>query len=143
MVDFFPHAKSLAGSHPTATARAQDLRPTREVIAEAITAFKNDSAADSTLQQLTTTLHQVEHSLKSHISTTSESINVHTTNQVAAATAQQLTQHSIIRKQLQLMTSASKEYTKHMDTIFSALNPDPAEGSSHPTALLNNDLDVE
>lgn len=51
-MDFIPHSKSLAGTHPTATARAQDERPTREVIAEAITAFKNDVAPDPTLHQL-------------------------------------------------------------------------------------------
>lgn len=90
LVDFFPHTKSLAGSHPSATARPQDQRPTREVIVEAITAFKNDTAQDATLNQLTTTLHQVEHSLKSHISCTSDTINTHTTSQIEAATAQQL-----------------------------------------------------
>lgn len=132
LVDFFPYVKSLAGSHPTAVARAQDSRPTHEVIAEAITAFKNDNTADSTLQQLTTTLHQVEHRLKSHISSTSEDINTHTTTQVEAATAQQLHQHSNMRKQLQLLTSVSKEYSKHMTNIFSALTSDPAKGPLQP-----------
>lgn len=50
LVDFFPHVKSLAGAHPTAAALAQDQRPTREVIAEALTAFKNDATPDPTLQ---------------------------------------------------------------------------------------------
>ena len=67
-VDFVPHVKSLAGTHPTATVLAQDQRPTREVIAEEITAFKNNTAPDSTLHELITTLHQFENRLKSHIS---------------------------------------------------------------------------
>ena len=57
LVDFVPHVNSLAGANPTATARAQDQRPTRKVIVEALTAFKNDNAQDSTIQQLATTLH--------------------------------------------------------------------------------------
>ena len=139
LVDFFPHVKSLAGSHPIATARAQDLCPTREVIAEAITAFKNDTATDTTLHQITTTLHQVETRLKSHITSTSHETNTHTTNQVAAATAQQLHQHAAIRKQLQLLTSTPSEYSKHMTSIFSALNSDPAEGSLQLAALAHQE----
>jgi hypothetical protein len=98
LLDFSPHVKSLAGTHPTATARAQDQRPTREIIAEAITAFKNDTAPDPTLHQLTNTLHQVETRLKTHITSVSDGINAHTTTQVEAATAQQLHQHASIHK---------------------------------------------
>ena len=140
LVDFSPHVKSLAGTHPTATAKAQDLRPTREVIAEAITALKNDTATDSTLHQLTNTLQQVEHRLTSHISSTSDGINTHTTTQIDAATAHQLQQHAAIRKQLQLLTSASKEYSLNMTNIFSALHSDPAKGLPNPTALDNQDI---
>ena len=64
LVDFFPYIKSLAGTHPTAAARAQDQRPTRKVIAKAITAFKNDATPDPTFHQLTTILDQVEIRLK-------------------------------------------------------------------------------
>jgi hypothetical protein len=50
-VDFSPHIKSLSGSStPVAAARAQsDSHPTRQIIADAITAFKNETAASSTL----------------------------------------------------------------------------------------------
>ena len=137
LVDFSLHIKSLAGSHPTATARAQDSRPTREVIAEAITALKNESAADSTLHQITNTLHQVEHRLKSHITQASEDTNNHTTTQVAAAIAQQLHQYTAIRKQLQLLTFASSEYSKHMTNIFRPstliLPKDPCQQTHLPT----------
>ena len=140
LVDFYPHVKSLVGSNPTAIAQAQDLRPAREVIAEAITAFKNDTATDSTLHQITTTLHRVENRLKTHITSTSDGTNTYTTTQVAAAIAQQMHQHASIRKQLQLLTSASKEYSQHMTSIFSALHSEPAEGSLHPADIPNQDV---
>ena len=141
LVDFIPHIKSLAGTHPTATARAQDQRPSKEVIAETIMAFKNDVAPDPTLYQLTTTLHQVESRLKSHITSTSEGINTHTAIQVDAATAKQLHQQASIRKQLQLLTSASNEYNKYMTSIILALHPELAEGSMNPDELALNDVD--
>ena len=86
LMEFFPHVKNLAGTHPTAVARAQDQRPTCEIIAEAITAFKNDTAVDTTLHQITSTLHQVEHRLKNHINSASDTVNNHTTLHVEAAT---------------------------------------------------------
>ena len=140
LVDFSLHVKSLAGSHPTATARAHDLRPIREIIAKAITAFKNDTTPDTTLHQLTTTLQQVETRLKTYITSTSDDVNTHTTTQLVAATVQQMTQHASIHKQLQLLTSASREYSKHMTSIFSALHVEPAKGSTHPTGLINTDI---
>lgn len=140
LVDFFPHVKSLARTHPTATARTQDQWPTREVIVEAITAFKNDTAPDSILHQLINTLHQVENRVKSHINTASDGINSHTTTHVEAATIQQLHQHASIRKQLQLLTSAFREYNKHMTSIFLALHSEPAKGSMYPDELTNNDV---
>jgi hypothetical protein len=132
LVDFSPHVKSLAGTHPTAVAKAQDRRPTREVIVEALTAFKNESLPAPNLSQLTNTLHQVESRLKNHMSTVKDNINVHTTTQLENTNAQQLHQHATIQKQLQLLLTASKEYNSHMTNIFSALNPEPAEGSLHP-----------
>ena len=140
LVDFSPHIKSLVGSQPIAIARAHDLRPTREVIAEAITAFKNDSTPNTTLHQLTTTLQQVKIGLKTHITSASDGVNTHTTTHLAAATAQQMTQHASIRKQLQVLSSASREYSKHMTSIFLALHAQLAEGSTHPTRLINTDV---
>ena len=48
-IEFTPHARSLAGSHLVVTSRQQDQQPTREVIAEAITVFKNKSTPTPTL----------------------------------------------------------------------------------------------
>jgi hypothetical protein len=88
LVDFSPHTKSLAGTNPSAAAKAQDRRPTREVIAEAITAFKNDSTLAPTFDQLPATLQQVETHLTTHMSTVGEGINLHTSAQVDAANTQ-------------------------------------------------------
>jgi hypothetical protein len=135
LVDFSPHTKSLAGTNPSAVAKAQDRRPTREVIAEAITAFKNDSTPAPTFDQLTAMLQQVETRLTTHMSAVGEGINLHTSAQVDAANTQQLNQHAAMRKQLQLLTSASRDYSTHMSSIFSALNSEPAEGSLGPHEL--------
>ena len=43
-VDFTPHSKSISGSAPHTVSKAQDSKPTREVIAEALTAFHNESS---------------------------------------------------------------------------------------------------
>ena len=59
-IDFAPHAHSLVGSYLVAAARQQDQRPTREVIAEAITAFKNESAPAPFLHQLIEVMQTVE-----------------------------------------------------------------------------------
>jgi hypothetical protein len=143
LIDFSPHIKSLAGTHPTATAKAQDRRPTCEVIAEALTAFKNESLPAPTLNQLTDTLHQVESRLKSHITSVKDNINIHTTTQLESANTQQLHQHAIIRKQIQLLTTASQQYNSHMTSIFSALNPEPAEGSLRPFDIPNTETNHE
>jgi hypothetical protein len=140
LIDFSLHIKSLAGTHPTATARAQDRRPTREVIVEAITAFKNDSVPSPTLDQFTATLHQVETRLKSHMSSVRNDITIHTAAKVDAASTQQMNQQAVIRRQLQLLTSASREYNTHTTSIFSVLNHEPAEGSPSTNELLIPDL---
>jgi hypothetical protein len=132
LVDFSLHTKSLARTNPSAAVKAQDRRPTCEVIAEAITAFKNDSTPAPTFDQLTATLQQIETRLTTHMSTVGEGINSHTTAQVDAATTQQLNQHAAIRKQLQLLTSASRDYSIHMSSIFSALNSELVDGSLSP-----------
>jgi hypothetical protein len=121
----------------------KDRRPTCEVIAEALTAFKNESLPAPTLNQLTDTLHQVESRLKSHITSVKDNINIHTTTQLESANTQQLHQHAIIRKQIQLLTTASQQYNSHMTSIFSALNPEPAEGSLRPFDIPNTETNHE
>lgn len=81
--------------------------------------------------------------MKTHISESSATINLHTTSQIGDAIAQQLNQHAALRKQLQLLTSASNEYSKNMASIFSALHPEPAEGSMNPDGLPTRDIVYE
>ena len=135
LIDFTPHIKSLAGAHPAATARAQDSRPTREVIAEAITAFKNEAPPIPSLQQLEASLQEVEGRLRTHISSVGIEVTNHTTQKMDAAAAQATTHHNHLAHQLQLLASASRTYSDQMGGIFSALNKGPADGPPAPLEL--------
>ncbi|KAG0594566.1 hypothetical protein M758_UG089000 [Ceratodon purpureus] len=136
LIDFIPHTRSLAGSNPIAAARTYNHWPTREVIAEKITALKNKAPSPPQLSQFEATLQAVEGHLKSHISTIGTEITTHTTTTIDTATAQathlQQTHHDYIRQQLHLLTSASKSYSDNIGGIFSALTSGPADGPPHP-----------
>jgi len=114
------------------TAKTQDQRPTREVIAEALTAFKNETPTPPTLNQFESTFHAVETRLRTHINNLGSTINNHTSTKIdttaAQVAAQQQLHHNHLAHQLQLMTSASREYSQQMSGIFSALNNGPPEG---------------
>ena len=141
-IDFAPHARSLAGTNPAAATRSHDQRPTREVIAEAITAYKNESPLLPTLTDMETSMQAVEGRLRTHITNIGGEINSHTTVKVDTATAQhhalQQSQHSLLLHQLQLLTSASRDYSNQMSGIFSGLNPGPPEGLLPPPDLPHN-----
>jgi hypothetical protein len=61
-VDFTPHARSLSGSSPlVAKAQAQsDNRPTRQIIADAIIALKNEAPSSLTMTELQHTIRDAE-----------------------------------------------------------------------------------
>lgn len=138
LVDFTPHSKSLAGAHPAAATKAQDSRPTREVIAEAITAFRNETSPTPTLQQFEASIQAVEGRLRNHISSVGHEITNHTGQKLDNAAAQATTHHNHIVQQLQLLASASRAYSDQMGGIFSALNNGPTEGPTLPSELLEN-----
>ena len=123
-----PHVKSLAGTHPIPTARSQDNRPTREVIAEAITAFKNETPPTPSLHQLEASLQAVEGRLRTHITSVGVEVTNHTAQKLDASAAQAVAHHNHLVHQLQLLASASREYGNQMGGIFSALNHGPTDG---------------
>jgi hypothetical protein len=88
-VDFIPHAKSLSGSStPTAAARIQsDNRPTRQIIADAITAFKNEATASPILLEFEHTVRTVEGRIIDHLQALGSNINSHTSTKINAAQA--------------------------------------------------------
>ena len=143
-----PHTRSISGAAPVATAQAQDLKPTREIIAGAITALKNESTAGPSFQQLETSFQQVELKLESHIETSllqaesrlkdhldrmGNTVNKHTTTTMDTVNEQNKTNHAFLLHHVQLLTAASQEYTKHMSGISTALlnaqssSPQPRE----------------
>lgn len=75
-----------------ANAKSQDQRPTREVIAEAIIALKNETPTPPTLNQFESTMQAVETRLRTHLSTLGSSINNHTSEKVDAAATQAVAQ---------------------------------------------------
>jgi hypothetical protein len=58
-IDFSPHCRSLAGASPSATARQHDACPTRETLADAITAMQNSSRPAPSLEELEVTMKGV------------------------------------------------------------------------------------
>jgi hypothetical protein len=133
-VDFSPHIKSLSGSStPAAVARAQsDSRPTRQIIADAITAFKNETAASSTLSEFEHTVRTTEGRIIDHLQALGSNINSHTSTKIDVVQATHQSQHSHILHQLQLLSTVSKEYSNHMSGISAALIQGSLASSSAP-----------
>lgn len=143
-IDFAPHPRSLKGSKPHATAKKHDERPTREVIAEAITAFKNETPSTPTLSQFKDSMHEVEDRLKTHISSLGTAINSHTTDSISTVVTQQQQQHTHLARQLEMLTSFSRDYSLQIGGIFSALNKGPSDGPSvHAPSLLTENTHLD
>lgn len=133
----------MSGTNPLPSSKSQDHRPTREVIAEAITALKNETPAAPTLTQFADSIHAVEDRLKSHISKLGTTINTHTSDKIEYVVTQQQHQHTHLAQQLQLLTSASRDYSLQMSGIFLALTSGPSEGPPpNPTLPQNIIFDV-
>lgn len=120
-VDFIPHKRSLAGSNPTAAARAHDTRPTREIIADEIAALQNQQPTAPSLQQLETSIHGVEARLDAKLDSLRDNINTHTTTITAASTAATTTRQDHLLQQLKQLTTASQAYNNQMLKITSVL----------------------
>ena len=139
-IDFAPHARSLAGSHPVATTKQQDQRPTREVIVEAIIAFKNESVPTPILHQLIEVMQIVEGRIKNHLTDFGGNINIHTSSKIdhvaSTTTEQRQCHHTFLVHKFQLLTFAAQDYSTNMSGIFLALNYGLPKSSLAPHALL-------
>jgi hypothetical protein len=122
-VDFTPHARSLSGSSPpTAEARAQsNNRPTRQIIADAITTLKNEAPSSLTITELQHTIRDAEGHIKDHLQMLSSNINSYTSTKVDEVQATQQSHHAHILHQLQLLSTVLKEYSNHMSGMSTAL----------------------
>lgn len=121
LVDFAPHHKSISGAAPLDQSRAHDKRPTREVVQDALTALHNEEPAGPTLSIIQETLQAGVDSIQERLLNIRSEINQHTTLSIDVVVAAQKTQHNLLLRQLQLLTTASTEYSKHMSGISSAL----------------------
>lgn len=133
MVDFIPHRRSLAGSNPSAAARAHDARPTREIIADEVAALQNQAAPAPTLHQLESSLREVEERIEARLHRLRDNINQHTSATTEAASTASMTRQEHLLRQLQHLTTASQQYNRQMLGISSAIiqGQDP-----HPQASL-------
>ena len=131
-VDFTPHSKSISGSAPHVVSKAQDSKPTREVIAEALTALRNESSPGPSLQQLESSLQKVElqietsfhtakHRIMEQLKRMDNTVNAHTTATVNNAIEVQQTNNSFLIRHIQALTDASQQYNKHVSGISTAL----------------------
>lgn len=118
-VDFSPHSRSISGSAPHANARAQDCKPTREIIAEAITTLRNENPAGASTNQLESSLQQVKrtiaaslHTAKTrfidHLNQMSTFVNRHTTATAELVAEQQRNNNALLLHHVELLTSSSK-----------------------------------
>ena len=141
LVDFTLHHRSIAGASPPDSTRAQDSRPTREFIQEAITALKNETPQGPSLTQIRDSIQAGVDSLQIRLTTLSSEVNQHTSLAVDSAAALQQRQHNHLLEQLQLLTTVSGDYSKHMGAISTALLTGPINqplprppGFLHPPA---------
>ena len=141
LVDFTPHHRSIAGTAPPDSTRAHDNRPTREFIQEAITALKNETPQGPSLTQIRDSIQAGVDSLQLRLTTLSAEVNQHTSLAVDSAAAVQQRQHNHLLEQLQLLTTVSGDYSKHMGAISTALLTGPLQppalrppGFPNPTA---------
>ena len=131
-VDYVPHSKSISGCLPHAVLKAHDSKPTREVIAKAITTIQNESYLGPSLQQLETSLQKVEQKIESsfhivesrimeQVDRLSTAVNTHTTSEIEAASELQQSNNAFILCHIQMLIEASQEYNKHVTRISTAL----------------------
>jgi hypothetical protein len=127
--------------------------PTRETLADAITAMQNNSRPTPSLDDIDTAMCRVEERIEARLSALGNGItnhmtqatlsigteiNSHTTKTVEFSTNVQSTQHSHLVAQLRLLTNASEEYTRKMTGISSALlqgPPDLTLNPAHPHTI--------
>lgn len=139
LVDFTPHYPSIAGTSPPESTRAQDHRSTREFIQEALTAFKNETPQGPSLSQLRNSIQAGVDSLQHRLSSFSSEVNQHTTHTVEVAAAAQHAQHAHLLQQLQLLTTASSNYSQQMSGISTALFTGPLQQTlTRPSGFLTN-----
>lgn len=121
LVDFVPHRRSLSGSNPNAAARAMDARPTRVTIADEVEALQNQTIAGPSLQQLETSFKEVEGRIEARLDGLRDCINLHTTATADSSTKASISRQDHLLRQLQHLTTASREYNRQMLGISSAL----------------------
>lgn len=127
LVDFTPHHRSIAGSSPQESARAQDHRPTQEYIQEAITALKNETPQGPSLAQIQDSITTGVDNLQRRLSTLSAEVNQHTSTTIETAATIQQAQHAHLLEQLQLLSTTSRTYSNTMSGISTALLAGPLQ----------------
>lgn len=140
-VDFVPHRRSIAGANPNEESYAHDACPIREVLADEITALKNQLPSGPSINQMEASLKEIEARIEARLVGLRDHINLHTTSTIeVAATANAARQEHLLR-QMQLLTHASAEYNRKMMGISSALAHGQTElPPAHTTAPANGEI---
>jgi hypothetical protein len=74
----------LADASPSATARQHDSHPTRETLADAITAIQNSSKPTPSLEDLEAAMQSVEERIEARLFALGNDISSHTTKTTAS-----------------------------------------------------------
>ena len=133
LIDFELHQKSLAGTTPHDLAKAQDKKPTHEIIVEAITALKNEAEPSFNLANLGESLHKVEQQVevqigkaKARLTNSIENfacnINSHTSGTIEKIVDQQQIHNAYMLHQFQQLSIATSDFNKHMAGIHAFTN---------------------
>lgn len=120
-IDFIPHRRSISSANPNDESRAQDARPTREIIADEVTALKNQFTPGPSISQMENSLKEVEARIEAKLEGLRDNINTHTTHKIAESTTSNSSHQDLLLQQLQLLTNASAEYNRKMVGISSAI----------------------
>jgi hypothetical protein len=160
IVEILPHRRSIAGSALTAVARQHDSRPTKEALADTISAMQNNTTQAPSIEDMREAMRGVEQRIEARLNDLGMGINTHTTQaatnlgsgitshvtqQIEASTAIHTSQQNYLIEKLRFLADASEEYNRKMaglqQELSSTLITGPYEaGASCPPSTLANKI---
>ena len=128
-IDFEPHFHSIDGSAPSKAARKLDDLPTRQQMADAITAISNSAAQRPATSDLlfTEAITKVERNMELRLTALGDQINQHTSTQVTAATTNVISHTNAVQHRILKLSQAFKEFSARIVGLTSALDTSMGE----------------
>ena len=142
-IDFEPHFQSIDGSTPSHAARLLDSLPTRQLMADAITAISNSTTQPPALTEATfiAAITKVEQQMDQRLTALGEQINGHTSTQVQTASTTIIAHTAAVQHRINRLSTAFKEFSARVVGLTSAIDTNlenfimPASDATTPMRL--------